>query len=141
LPEQAHQTGDPDRAAGRLQRAGQRVARLPPTSFFLTSAIFHYLGPSLAVLLFAHVDVLGVTDAQGARGTFTTEVQFHDRIGWVYFALVKPFHKRLIPRLVSAPFPRPRDRRRDVGARTQCCQAASVSRRSTGHGATADFIS
>lgn len=36
------------------------VDRLPPTSFFLTSAAFHYLGPSLAVLLFAHVSVLGV---------------------------------------------------------------------------------
>jgi inner membrane transporter RhtA len=37
-----------------------RIAALPPTSFFLTSAVFHYLGPSLAVLLFARVDVLGV---------------------------------------------------------------------------------
>jgi inner membrane transporter RhtA len=36
------------------------VRRLPPASFFLTSAVFHYLGPSLAVLLFAHVAVLGV---------------------------------------------------------------------------------
>src|ERR1700683_1681189 len=34
--------------------------RLPPQSFFLVSAVFHYLGPSLAVLLFARVDVLGV---------------------------------------------------------------------------------
>ncbi|HEY2550756.1 MAG TPA: EamA family transporter [Streptosporangiaceae bacterium] len=34
--------------------------RLPPTSFFLVSAVFHYLGPSLAVLLFARIDVLGV---------------------------------------------------------------------------------
>jgi inner membrane transporter RhtA len=34
--------------------------RLPPQSFFLISAVFHYLGPSLAVLLFARVDVLGV---------------------------------------------------------------------------------
>jgi len=34
--------------------------RLPPTSYFLVSAIFHYLGPSFAVLLFAHVSVLGV---------------------------------------------------------------------------------
>jgi inner membrane transporter RhtA len=34
--------------------------RLPPQSFFLVSAVFHYLGPSLAVLLFAQVDVLGV---------------------------------------------------------------------------------
>jgi len=36
------------------------VSRLPPTSFFLTSAVFHYLGPSLAALLFVHVAVLGV---------------------------------------------------------------------------------
>lgn len=38
----------------------RNVGRLPPASFFLTSAVFHYLGPSLAVLLFAHVAVLGV---------------------------------------------------------------------------------
>jgi inner membrane transporter RhtA len=36
------------------------VMRLPPLSFFLVSAIFHYLGPALAVLLFAHVAALGV---------------------------------------------------------------------------------
>jgi inner membrane transporter RhtA len=41
--------------------AAVRIAlRLPPASFFLTSAVFHYLGPSLAVLLFAHIAVLGV---------------------------------------------------------------------------------
>jgi inner membrane transporter RhtA len=33
---------------------------LPPEVFFLVSAVFHYLGPSFAVLLFAYVDVLGV---------------------------------------------------------------------------------
>lgn len=33
---------------------------LPPTSYFMISAVFHYLGPSLAVLLFTRVDVLGV---------------------------------------------------------------------------------
>jgi inner membrane transporter RhtA len=43
-----------------LSPVGGRAATLPPVSFFLTSAVFHYLGPSLAVLLFAHVDVLGV---------------------------------------------------------------------------------
>lgn len=32
----------------------------PPEAFFVVSAIFHYLGPSLAVLLFQYVDVLGV---------------------------------------------------------------------------------
>jgi inner membrane transporter RhtA len=34
--------------------------RVPPASFFLVSAVFHYLGPSFAVLLFVNVDVLGV---------------------------------------------------------------------------------
>jgi inner membrane transporter RhtA len=34
--------------------------RVPPQSFFLVSAVFHYLGPSLAVLMFVRVDVLGV---------------------------------------------------------------------------------
>lgn len=34
--------------------------RLPPHVFFLISAVFHYLGPSFAVLLFAHLSPLGV---------------------------------------------------------------------------------
>lgn len=34
--------------------------RLPPHAFFMVSAVFHYLGPSFAVLLFQHVGVLGV---------------------------------------------------------------------------------
>jgi inner membrane transporter RhtA len=38
----------------------QRLQRLPPQSFFVVSAMFHYLGPAFAVLLFAHLDVLGV---------------------------------------------------------------------------------
>jgi inner membrane transporter RhtA len=33
---------------------------VPPHAYFLGSAVFHYLGPSFAVLLFARVDVLGV---------------------------------------------------------------------------------
>ena len=34
--------------------------RLPPHAFFVVSAFFHYLGPSFAVLLFAHIEPLGV---------------------------------------------------------------------------------
>ena len=34
--------------------------RLPPHAYFVVSAVFHYLGPAFAVLLFARVDVLGV---------------------------------------------------------------------------------
>jgi inner membrane transporter RhtA len=33
---------------------------IPPHAYFLVSAVFHYLGPAFAVLLFARVDVLGV---------------------------------------------------------------------------------
>jgi inner membrane transporter RhtA len=42
---------------GRLAKAFQTM---PPTSFFLTSAAFHYLGPALAVLLFTRLGPLGV---------------------------------------------------------------------------------
>jgi inner membrane transporter RhtA len=33
---------------------------VPPYAYFVVSAVFHYLGPAFAVLLFARVDVLGV---------------------------------------------------------------------------------
>jgi inner membrane transporter RhtA len=34
--------------------------RIPPHAYFVVSAVFHYLGPAFAVLLFARVSVLGV---------------------------------------------------------------------------------
>jgi inner membrane transporter RhtA len=36
------------------------MRRVPPQAAFVVSALFHYLGPAFAVLLFARVDVLGV---------------------------------------------------------------------------------
>jgi inner membrane transporter RhtA len=36
------------------------AATAPPESFFVGSAVFHYLGPAFAVLLFARVEPLGV---------------------------------------------------------------------------------
>jgi inner membrane transporter RhtA len=36
------------------------LARVPAEAFFVTSAIFHYVGPAFAVLLFSHVGPLGV---------------------------------------------------------------------------------
>lgn len=43
------------------EHARARVsAQIPPHAYFLVSALFHYLGPAFAVLLFAHVPVLGV---------------------------------------------------------------------------------
>jgi inner membrane transporter RhtA len=41
-------------------RPMQLRARVPAHAFLLISAVFHYLGPAFAVLLFAHVTVLGV---------------------------------------------------------------------------------
>lgn len=47
-----------------LSRGSDPIRRgtreVPPWSFFVGSAVFHYLGPAFAVLLFARVDVLGV---------------------------------------------------------------------------------
>ncbi|MFY9988107.1 MAG: EamA family transporter [Chthoniobacterales bacterium] len=37
-----------------------RLSRWPPLSFFLISAVFHYLGPAFAVILFRDVAPLGV---------------------------------------------------------------------------------
>ena len=42
------------------QRKAGVSARIPPHVYFLVSAVFHYLGPAFAVLLFSHVTVLGV---------------------------------------------------------------------------------
>src|SRR4051812_19229941 len=40
--------------------SGMSWRRPPPHAYFIVSAVFHYLGPAFAVLLFARVDVLGV---------------------------------------------------------------------------------
>jgi inner membrane transporter RhtA len=41
-------------------RTVQGIDRVPSHAWFVGSAVFHYLGPAFAVLLFARVDVLGV---------------------------------------------------------------------------------
>lgn len=43
-----------------IARSAALPREAPPQLYFVVSAIFHYLGPSFAVLLFARVDVLGV---------------------------------------------------------------------------------
>ncbi|HYY75126.1 MAG TPA: EamA family transporter [Gaiellaceae bacterium] len=47
-------------AARRPSRLARVAAGAPPESFFVGSAVFHYLGPAFAVLLFALVEPLGV---------------------------------------------------------------------------------
>ncbi|MCP9484238.1 MAG: EamA family transporter [Gaiellaceae bacterium MAG52_C11] len=41
-------------------RLFQAIAGAPPASFFVGSAVFHYLGPAFAVLLFARLEPTGV---------------------------------------------------------------------------------
>jgi inner membrane transporter RhtA len=43
-----------------MRQRAHTARPVPPEAFFICSAIFHYLGPAFAVLLFASVDVLGV---------------------------------------------------------------------------------
>jgi inner membrane transporter RhtA len=50
----------PVRAPSVSALPASAVDRVPPHAWFVGSAIFHYLGPAFAVLLFARVDVLGV---------------------------------------------------------------------------------
>jgi inner membrane transporter RhtA len=40
--------------------AARRVTTIPPATYFVGSAVFHYLGPAFAVLLFARIEPLGV---------------------------------------------------------------------------------
>jgi inner membrane transporter RhtA len=47
-------------AAAPTTRFVAATDRVPAPAFFVTSAVFHYLGPAFAVLLFARIDVLGV---------------------------------------------------------------------------------
>src|SRR5437016_14650265 len=54
-------TAAPDTTASRGTAVPPAVGhRVPPQTWFLISAVFHYLGPAFAVLLFPAVGVLGV---------------------------------------------------------------------------------
>jgi inner membrane transporter RhtA len=55
------ETSTADRpVALRASLATRFTMQTPPHVFFVGSAVFHYLGPAFAVLLFAHVAPLGV---------------------------------------------------------------------------------
>ena len=73
-----------------MRLCARSTAGRRPTLYFVVSALFHYLGPSFAVLLFARVPVLGVAWLRIASAA-------------VIFAAVAP--------------PRPRDPDRPAGAR------------------------
>jgi inner membrane transporter RhtA len=61
-------------ASGPRLRPSVKVDAVPPHAFFVGSAVFHYLGPAFAVLLFARVDVLGVAWLRIAAAAFVFAV-------------------------------------------------------------------
>ena len=78
----------------------RRSTSVPPHAFFVVSAIFHYLGPSFAVLLFALVEPLGVAWLRIASAA-------------LIFALWRrPWRVRLRRRTADAPPDRRRSARR-----------------------------
>jgi inner membrane transporter RhtA len=46
--------------AGPVALRARIATTVPPQAYFMVSAVFHYLGPAFAVLLFAHIATLGV---------------------------------------------------------------------------------
>lgn len=67
------------------------VDRLPPHAYFLISAVFHYLGPAFAVLLFARIEPLGVAWLRIASAAVIFSAW---RRPWRYYRGLQPFAKR-----------------------------------------------
>jgi inner membrane transporter RhtA len=57
--------------------AARRVTeRLPAHAYFVVSAVFHYLGPAFAVLLFARLDPLGVRQGRRQAAKTAAAIEF-----------------------------------------------------------------
>lgn len=87
-----------------VQHDGPQVARsfvvdrVPPHAYFLVSAVFHYLGPAFAVLLFAHVEPLGVAWLRIASAAAVFAVW---RRPWRYYSNLSPAARRNVVLLGS----------------------------------------
>ena len=69
------------------------IQRLPPQAWFGVSAVFHYLGPSCAVLLFPRVGVLGVAWLRIAAAAVVFAPMTRP---WRVFAAANPAQRRLL---------------------------------------------
>jgi len=72
---------------------GSRAARIPPQLYFVGAAIFHYLGPAFAVLLFARVPASGVAWLRIVSAGLVFAVW---RAPWRVFRASPPSTRRLI---------------------------------------------
>src|SRR5215468_5464356 len=69
------------------------TTRIPPHPYFVVSAVFHYLGPAFAVLLFAHVAPLGVAWLRIAGAAVLFALW---RRSWRYLAACTAKERRVI---------------------------------------------
>jgi inner membrane transporter RhtA len=99
--------------------------RLPPHVYFGVSAVFHYLGPSFAVLLFARVDVLGVAWLRIASAALIFALW---RRPWRAFARIGRDGRRLVVAWGC------------VLALMNCCFYAAISRQPLATVAAIEFV-
>jgi inner membrane transporter RhtA len=83
----------PSSAAAAPLSLAAKAERVPPHLYFVTSAIFHYLGPSFAVLLFARLDPLGVAWLRIASAAVVFAVW---RRPWRFLARLGPADRRTV---------------------------------------------
>ena len=74
------------------------VNRVPPHAYFVVSAVFHYLGPAFAVLLFAHIAPLGVAWLRIASAAVIFAAW---RRPWRYYRGLQPAARRNVLMLGS----------------------------------------
>src|ERR1700710_1339441 len=107
------------RADQALPRVSLPGVQVPPQAYFAGSAVFHYLGPSFAVLLFTRVDVLGVAWLRIATAALV-------------FALWKrPWHRLKDPTVLAWGA---------VLAGMNCCFYEAISRLPLGTVAAIEFV-
>jgi inner membrane transporter RhtA len=80
-------------AANPPATAAGIAGRLPPHAFFAVSAVFHYLGPACAVLLFAEVAPLGVAWLRIASAAAVFALW---RRPWRYFRRLEASERRTV---------------------------------------------
>jgi inner membrane transporter RhtA len=83
---------------GNPQAVSFVVERVPPHAYFLVSALFHYLGPAFAVLLFARIEPLGVAWLRIASAAVIFAAW---RRPWRYFSGLQPAARKNVLMLGS----------------------------------------
>src|ERR1700683_3256974 len=81
-------------AASTVLIADSRLTdRVPPQIFFIVSAVFHYLGPAFAVMLFAAIQPLGVAWLRIASAAIVFAVW---RRPWRYYLTLSSAERRTL---------------------------------------------